>query len=345
MREFEGYRRGINLGGWLSQFMRDSREHRETFITESDIEAIAGAGLDHVRLPVDYDVIENADGSVREEGHEFIMRCIGWCRKYGLKMVLDLHKAYGYSFAPDLKEDKTVFFRQEKYRQRFYSTWERLAERYGSYSGMIAFELLNEVVPEEVAGDWNEIALNTLGRIRRLAPDTWVVMGGVMFNSVRAVPLLPSVDDPKFVYTFHCYDPMVFTHQGAQWMQEELKNTRIGYPATLQEYRDASNKISDDFGGDILQERITAGSGPEFFEQIMEDAIRVSEERNIPLYCGEYGVIETADPEDVIRWMRDIHEAFERHDIARAGWTYKRMVFGIFDGRLKDQTGEAVSLL
>ena len=62
MRGMEGYMKGVNLGGWLSQFDAPTKEHFDTFITEEDIRRIAGMGLDHVRVPVDYTVIETEDG-------------------------------------------------------------------------------------------------------------------------------------------------------------------------------------------------------------------------------------------------------------------------------------------
>ena len=50
MRKFEGFQRGVNLGGWVSQCVSRDKEHFDTFITKKDIEQIAGWGLDHVRL-------------------------------------------------------------------------------------------------------------------------------------------------------------------------------------------------------------------------------------------------------------------------------------------------------
>lgn len=67
MRGMEGYMKGVNLGGWLSQFDAPTKEHFDTFITEEDIRRIAGMGLDHVRVPVDYTVIETEDGVPKEE--------------------------------------------------------------------------------------------------------------------------------------------------------------------------------------------------------------------------------------------------------------------------------------
>ena len=52
MKDF-GFYRGVNLGGWFSQ-CDYSRERLDHFIEEKDIDVIAGWGLDHVRIPMDY---------------------------------------------------------------------------------------------------------------------------------------------------------------------------------------------------------------------------------------------------------------------------------------------------
>ncbi len=58
MRDFDGYKKGVNLGGWLSQCGNNyNKEHYDTFITEKDLETIKQWGLDHVRVPVDAEVI------------------------------------------------------------------------------------------------------------------------------------------------------------------------------------------------------------------------------------------------------------------------------------------------
>ena len=41
MRGMEGYMRGVNLGGWLSQFDEPAKEHFDSFITQEDIRRIA----------------------------------------------------------------------------------------------------------------------------------------------------------------------------------------------------------------------------------------------------------------------------------------------------------------
>ena len=86
-----GIYKGVNLGGWLSQ-CDYSEERLNTFITEADFREIAALGFDHVRIPVDYNVIQNEDGSAKEDGLQRLDRAFALCGQYGLKAVLDLHK-------------------------------------------------------------------------------------------------------------------------------------------------------------------------------------------------------------------------------------------------------------
>lgn len=41
------------------------------------------------------------------------------------------------------------------------------------------------------------------------------------------------------------------------------------------------------------------------------DGIQAAEHFDVPLYCGEYGVIDQAPPEDTIRWFHDINSVFK----------------------------------
>ena len=75
MKQFIGFQKGVNLGGWISQFAKYDPVHFDTFITEADIANIAGLGFDHVRVPVDYNVLEDEDGNVREDGFSMIPTC------------------------------------------------------------------------------------------------------------------------------------------------------------------------------------------------------------------------------------------------------------------------------
>ncbi|CAI7645017.1 unnamed protein product [Penicillium glandicola] len=116
--------RGVNVGGWLSiePFIAPSlfskwpsssgiideytlttklgtsaaatiEKHYAEFITESDFKEIKEAGLDHVRIPYSYWAVTTYDGDpyVPKIAWRYLLRAIEWCRKYGLRVKLDLH--------------------------------------------------------------------------------------------------------------------------------------------------------------------------------------------------------------------------------------------------------------
>ena len=330
MRDFTGYRHGLNLGGWLSQADGTTEEYFNTFITRDDIRTIAGMGMDHVRLPVDYNWIETEEGAPIEAGLKHIDDCVAWCRASGLNLLIDLHKAFGYTFDPlEVDADREIFFHDAALQARFIALWRRLAQRYGKYD-FVAFELLNEVVPATVADAWNDIADRTIRAIREVAPRSWVVVGGVCYNNVKSVPLLAAPLDDRVVYNFHCYEPMVFTHQKAYWVENMPRDLEVDYPGDLEEYQRLSEQLSFDLAGAIEGQPLDA-MGPDFFEALFIPAIEAAERNGAPLYCGEYGVIDQAPVDAALRWLKDINAVFERHGIGRAMWNYKRKDFGLVD--------------
>ena len=138
--------RGINLGGYLSQCVH-STEHYDAFIQEEDIRKIASMGFDHVRLAIDYEVLEDEYGGTREEGFAYVTRVVEWCKRQELNIVLDLHKAYGYDFNNAGDQKKNILFTNKMVQKRFVNLWIKIAEHYANETH-VAFELLNEVVEQ-----------------------------------------------------------------------------------------------------------------------------------------------------------------------------------------------------
>ncbi|POW14486.1 hypothetical protein PSTT_02961 [Puccinia striiformis] len=116
---------GVNLGGWLvlepfintlhngqpptvvdewtlsvalgDKLASTLEEHYRTFITEEDFMQIAAAGLNWIRLPVGWWMIETWDGEPFLKGVSFkyFLKALQWARKYGLRVNLDLHAVPG----------------------------------------------------------------------------------------------------------------------------------------------------------------------------------------------------------------------------------------------------------
>lgn len=331
MKIWEGYQNGINLGGWFSQCIH-TKEHYDSFITEEDFKKIAGMEMfsqkvDHIRLPVDYNLVQNKDGSFIDEGFRYIAVALEWCDRYGLNMVLDLHKTIGYSF--DAGEGEKGFFDNDIYQEMFYSLWEKFSEHFGNRKN-IAFELLNEVAQKEVYGKWNKIAECCIGRIRRITAETPVIIGGYWNNSVHAVKDLADFDDKNIVYNIHCYEPFIFTHQGAGWIKGMPENYRCSIKDSIKQLRCRCEDITPELLADFDGVWDCEGQiDKNYFISLLKEAAEVSQKRNRLLYCGEYGVIDNALSDDRKIWMNEINKAFGYYGIGRAAWNYKGMLFEI----------------
>ena len=340
MKEFNGFRRGINLGGWLSQ-CDHTEETYNSFITEEDMKNISEWGLDHIRIPVDYELLEDEEGNYRESGFAHLDDGICWAVKYGLNVIIDLHKTYGFSF--DVGENEEGFFENEAYQERFYRLWEKITGRFSGYEKKVAFELLNEVTDEKYCQPWNAIWKKCLQRIRKISKESAVLVGGYHNNSVEALKDLDVPEDDNVIYNFHCYEPLVFTHQGAYWI-----------PVMDHDFRISIDKPASFLNAET--ERIfkapMTGYCPEdeyltsrYFDRLFAVACQIAEERNVALYCGEYGVIDLADARQTVKWYRMINETLEKYNIGRAAWNYRGKDFGFVDEHMKEVLPEMIKLL
>ncbi|MBO4563598.1 MAG: cellulase family glycosylhydrolase [Clostridia bacterium] len=341
MRIWQGYKKGIDLGGWFSQC--DHTEERYLgFIRCEDFAVIKSWGADHVRVPVDYELLEDADASPIESGYAHLERAAGYCRENGLNMIIDLHKTAGFSFDPDERE--AGFFENPSYQERFMRLWENIARRFGNREG-IAFELLNEVTEREYCDTWNRISHECIKRIRAIAPATPILVGGYWHNSAAAVKDIAAPYDENIVFNFHCYEPLVFTHQGAPWIKEMDTCFRVSSDAPFGMLDDASKRLLPGDCSGLADYPADTRLSPAYFEEFFREAVGAAERHNVPLYCGEYGVIDRATPEDALVWFRMINAAFEKHGIGRAAWSYREMDFGLSDARMDGVRDELIKYL
>ena len=342
MKEFSGYTKGVDFGGWLSQCSEYTLEHYKNFIVEKDFALAASWGVDHIRLPVDWQVFQHEDGSLIEEGFVYVENAIEWAKSNKLNLILDLHKTLGYSF--DAGEDKNNFFFEPKLHEHFYALWEEFSRRFSKYQDMLCFELLNEVTSPSYSDAWNEISAKAIQIIRKHSSTIKILVGGYWNNSIDALKDLNPPADSNIVYTFHCYDPLLFTHQGAPWVAGMPHDFRLEYPTTFKKHNDAAREFGlTDFVTPANDESKTYDA--EFFIQKWRAGIKVCEERGVALYCGEYGVIDRAKPEQALAWYKDINAAFKKLSIGRAAWSYKQMDYGLSDERMKGVIEELVKLL
>ena len=243
-------------------------------------------------------------------------KCIDWCGNNGINMILDLHKTMGFFF--DKAQAESGFFDNADLQQKFYDLWEEFAKRFSKYSNRVSFELLNEVTDPKFGSYWN--------------------------NSIDSMKDLDKPYDEHIVYTFHCYDPFLFTHQAAYWVDEMPSDFRIDYPGSVPKYRSEIKRLGLEYM-QTYEEVKTEKFTPDYFMGRFTEAVRVAEERNVPMYCGEYGVINLASAENTLNWYKDISSTFEKCSIGRAAWSYKGVDYGFVDGHLDSVLDELVKYL
>ena len=327
---------GINLGGWISQYKAFDRHHFETFITCDDIKKIADWGFDHVRLPVDYPILEDDEnpGVYLESGFAYLDHCLQWCKENGLRVIFDIHRAPGYSFTNTLEvENKGInsLFVDPSMQQRFLNLWKAITKRYLNQElDTLAFELLNEMVLPE-SSPWNFLAQKVINEIRVLDPERLIIIGGNNYNAANELTNIRVNPDPNMLYTFHFYDPLVVTHQKAYWVIELLKfNQAVQYPGEAPELE---NFIQTNFPESIY--RFNNAFGRKLDRNLLFDLLnpvrQFIKQTGNPVYCGEFGVIDLAPMPTRINWTRDFVNILSENQIGYAYWAYKEMDFGLVD--------------
>jgi len=330
---FKGYQRGIGLGGWMTNFKRlkfipqewhaeitkGDILHFESYITENDIKQIASWGLDHIRLPFNYNVIEDEAKPFlyKEAGFKYIDRCIAWCEKYGLNVLLDLHMAAGASC--DYESEKHLM-ENEVLQDRFISLWQAVTERYKNKGESLAFELLNEINTRH-HDKWNELAAKTVAAIHKISPDRIIVVGCTYGNLPPGLNHLKVLDDPNVVYNFHFYEPFVFTHQkGIQIPRIAAFNQYIKWPSEMEPYNDWATYNGDNNG--VFEpelDRIDQAYIRKKLQPVYDFRAKYPDKR---LYCGEFGVIRHCDITSRENYYRDLIALLNEAGIAYSAWNY-----------------------
>ena len=329
MKKIKGLQRGMGIGGWLTNYKRfnvlppqwrmqitvGDMEHFQSYITEEDVAYIASLGMDHIRLGFDQIVLEESPFVYRREIIALLRNFVAWCRKYGLRPVLNMHKAIGNYC--DILEERGLM-QSEKLQSRFIGVWSLLEEEFSGENDVV-FELLNEVV-NATAEEWNALAERTVAALRAKNRKRLLVIGGVEWNNPPALPKVKVYDDENIVYTFHCYAPHEFTHQrGVLKAPQVFYNRDMPYPCEdIERYRDFHRVVEgksayEKYGRmDIEFLRDYLAPAKEFIEKYPDKI----------LWCGEFGTIRHAKLKWRENWMRDMITILKEWDVPYCVWNY-----------------------
>lgn len=310
-------KRGTNIAHWLSQSKTRGAE-REAFFTEKDINFIDSVGFDHIRLPIDEEQMWDENGKRYEDAFALLNNSLDWCRKAGLRIIVDLHILRSHHFNAKEKPLWTKPGEQDK----FIAMWKDLsAFMKDRPNGMVAYELMNEPVADDPE-QWNILVARLVDSLRRWEPARVLVIGSNRWQSVTTFDELKiPANDTNIILSYHFYEPFFLTHYQAGWTELKDFKGEVNYPGQIVLNSNKPEHLRV-YNRDTL-------------ENMMQKPFRVAERLKLPLYCGEFGVIDNSPMNMKLAWYRDMVAIFEKHGVAYANWNYKSGSFGIVDRDLK----------
>lgn len=323
-------KRGINMSHWLSQGYARGRM-REQRVTEADFRMLKEFGFDHVRIPIDEEQFWDNNGNQLPEAWSLLTRSLDLCGKYGLRAIVDLHIIRSHNFNAVNEGRKNTLFGDPAAQQRLIDMWFELSDSLKRFpNDMVAYEFMNEPVADDPE-QWNALIAKVHKAIRSREPQRTLVIGSNMWQSYDTFKDLKIPrHDRNIILSFHYYLPMLLTHYRASWNEYKDYAGPLHYPGEMvhpDEFERLTEKekavVKDYVGVEWNRDRLKAD---------MADAIKVARKHHLQLFCGEWGVYETAPKEEKYSWISDMIQVFDEHDIAWTMWNYDSG-FGFMNSR------------
>ncbi len=322
---------GVALSGWFSESGNYSIQQLRAFTTPADIDHIHQLGFDHIRIPVD-PVIFQCDGDWSScERIQFLDQVIQKAISVDLDVILDFHPNAQYTHQ---------IIGNEQAAEGYFRLWAKIASHYAALdSDHILLEVMNEIsTPESYS--WHGMLEESLRIIRNHAPNSTIIVQGAEYSDIIDLVRLPHLSDSNLIYSFHYYEPHIFTHQGAAWGLAWWSDLRdLPFPPTTEGISRAIGREEDPAVRFRLHGYLQDQWGKERIESDIAFAAEWARDRNVPLICDEFGVYRNfSKPEDRERWLTVVRTALEKNYIGWTAWDYQGG-FGIVyknDGTLRD---------
>ena len=317
------FEKGVNLTNWFQS--SSAKEIQFNKFTKRDILNVKSLGCDVIRLPINLHAMTFGapDYKIDPLFFFFLDQVVDWMEQADIHLILDNH-----TFDPSVDtkpEVETILLK----------VWTQMAEHYKDKYENIYYEILNE--PHGISDAvWGQIQQRVIDAIRAVDKSHTIIVGPANWNSYHNLKNLPEYKDDNLIYTFHFYDPFIFTHQGASWTgpsMEPLKNIPFPYEENKKPQFPAELKdtwIEDAFNN-------YAGEGNlDHVKELIDIAVEFKNTRNVPIFCGEFGVyMKNSNNNDRVFWYSEIRKYFKENQIPWTMWDYTGG-FGIFEKNSND---------
>ncbi|OQA78785.1 MAG: Endoglucanase C307 precursor [Lentisphaerae bacterium ADurb.Bin242] len=199
---------------------------------------------------------------------------LSWFRKYGIRVVIDLHRCPG-----EMNSINNNLGMWDRERQdAILQLWREIAREFRGEPLVYGYDLVNEPIDKtyDVRGDaldWDRFADRLAREIRKIDPDTPIIVQPTY--SWKALNL------PNIIYSPHLYEPGEYSHQGVH------RGLVGGYPDPAKGWN--------------------RGSRQSLVQPMRDFQLKY----NVPIYVGEFGVARWAP--GGARWLEDWISVFEEY--------------------------------
>ena len=312
------FHKGINLTGWFQA--GGPREIQFNQYTYADFIDIQSLGVDVIRLPINLHamILEDADHTLDPLFMTFLDSVVNWAEILDLHLILDNH-----TFDPAESTHPGI-------AAILVDVWSQIASHYVDGYQNLYYEVLNE--PHGISDElWNMIQQTTVNAIRAVDSSHTIIIGPAGWNSYNNLDAMPEYDDDNLLYTFHFYDPFIFTHQGASWTDPSLVSLAgVPFPYSASGMPACPVDLLGTWIESSLASYATEGTVNTLRERL-QIAADFAESRQVPLFCGELGVyIPNADPQDRVAWYGATTQLLDSLEFSWTLWDYHGG-FGVFE--------------
>ncbi len=181
------------------------KEYRRRYITESDIQFIQRSGLNSVRIPLHYKFFLPGGN-----GFEILDPALGWCRRAGVWVILDMHCAPGGQTGANIDDSWGYpwLYESPRDQQLICDVWKNIAQRYKDEPIVLGYDLFNEPIPQFPRLRKYNDQLEPLYRkitkaIREVDSNHVIILEAAQWDTNFKVFGPPF--DPNVLYEFHKY--------------------------------------------------------------------------------------------------------------------------------------------
>jgi endoglucanase len=312
------FSRGVNVTEWFQ--VGSPGQIQFTRFTKHDFENIKSLGCDVVRLPINLHSMTSGSPSYTLDPLyvAFLDSVINWCEDLRLYLMIDNH-----TFDPNVNTSPDIGNILTK-------VWSQTAGHLKDRSDYILYEILNE--PHGITtAQWGAIQGQVISAIREKDTKHTIVVGGSGYNSYNELAGLPVYTDNNLLYTFHFYDPFMFTHQGASWTVPSMEPLAgVPFPYNSATMPACPTSLKGTWIENSLNSYPSDGT-VDRVKQLIDIAINFRNSRNVNIFCGEFGVyIPNSANTDRTYWYGAVRQYFENNNIPWTIWDYKGS-FGLFN--------------